>query len=160
MTKVIELLRLLRPRQWVKSGFVFMGAMFANAWRQPHMTSRVLLTAVAFSLTASGVYIINDLIDREQDVNHPRKKRRPLAAQTVSIGVAVSLLIALWIVAFVLGFLAAPKVLVILLAYAVINIAYSLRLKHVVVLDVFIIAAGLLPRLPRRMLCRCQSPAH
>ncbi len=124
-----------------------MGALFANAWRQPHMTSRVLLTAVAFSLTASGVYIINDLIDRDQDLNHPRKKHRPLAAQTVSVGAAVSLLIALWIVAFVIGYLVAPKVLVILLAYAVINIAYSVRLKHVVVLDVFIIAAGFMLRI-------------
>jgi 4-hydroxybenzoate polyprenyltransferase len=147
MKQVIELLRLLRPRQWVKSGFVLMGALFANAWRQPHMAQRVLLTAVAFSLTASGVYIINDLMDREQDVNHPRKKDRPLAAQTVSVGVAVSLLVALWVVAFVLGFLVAPKVLAILLAYAVINIAYSLRLKHVVILDVFIIAAGFMLRI-------------
>lgn len=147
MTQLAELWRLLRPQQWVKSGFVFMGTLFANAWRQPHMTQRVLLTAVAFSLTASGVYIINDLLDREEDASHPRKKHRPLAAQTVSVGVAVLLLIVLWIVGFGLGFLVSPKVLPLLLTYVVINIAYSLSLKHVVILDVFIIAMGFMLRI-------------
>jgi 4-hydroxybenzoate polyprenyltransferase len=107
----------------------------------------VLLTAVAFSLTASGVYIINDLFDRQHDLNHPLKKHRPLAAQTVSVTAAVILLIALLVAAFGLGLFIANKVAAILLIYLLVNIAYSLSLKHVVILDVFIIASGFMLRI-------------
>ena len=147
MNQAANLLRLMRPRQWVKSCFVLTGILFANAWRQPQMAQRVLLAAVAFSLAASGVYIINDLIDRPDDLNHPNKKQRPLAAQTVSPGAAVSLLIVLLLAAFGLGFLVSNKVVTILLIYVLVNIAYSLQLKHVVILDVFIIASGFMLRI-------------
>ena len=85
---------LLRPRHWVKNGFVFLGLLFANAWHQPEMIERVLLAAVSFSLVASGVYAFNDLFDREQDRNDPKKKTRPLAsgAMTATTAIAVSLL--------------------------------------------------------------------
>lgn len=147
MNNLTNLWRLMRPRQWVKSSFVLTGILFANAWRQPQMAQRVLLTAVAFSLAASGVYIINDLIDRPHDLNHPRKKLRPLAAGTVSVAAAVSLMIVLLLAAFALGFLISNKVIIILSLYVLVNIAYSLHLKHVVVLDVFIIASGFMLRI-------------
>src|SRR5882762_9213973 len=115
MNQATNLLRLMRPRQWVKSSFVLTGILFANAWRQPQMAQRVLLAAAAFSLAASGVYIINDLIDRPHDLNHPRKKQRPLAAQTVSVRAAVSLLIVLLLAAFGLGALVSIRVVTILL---------------------------------------------
>ena len=147
MNQVTQLWRLMRPRQWVKSCFVLTGILFANGWRQPQMAQRVLLTAVAFSLAASGVYIINDLIDRQQDVNHPRKKQRPLAAATVSLSAAVSLMIVLLLASFGLGLFVSNKVLAIILIYVLVNIAYSLYLKHVVILDVFIIASGFMLRI-------------
>ncbi len=62
MNKPAQLWRLMRPRQWVKSCFVLTGVLFSNAWRQPQVAQRVLLAATAFSLAASGVYIINDLL--------------------------------------------------------------------------------------------------
>ena len=147
MDQISGLWRLMRPRQWVKSGFVFMGILFANAWSQALMMRKVLLAALAFSLAASGVYIINDVFDREQDLNHPQKKERPLAARTVPVASATSLLILLWLMAGFLGLMASAKVLVVLAAYVVINIAYSIHLKHVVLLDVFIIAAGFMLRI-------------
>src|ERR1700687_1478533 len=140
MNQPTQLWRLMRPGKWVKSCFVLTGVLFANAWRQPQVAQRVLLAAAAFSLTASGVYIINDLIDRPHDLNHPCKKQRPLAAGTVSISAAVSLLIVLLPAAFALGLLVSHKVAAILLIYLAVNIAYSLHLKNVVILDVFIIA--------------------
>jgi len=142
-----NLWRLMRPRQWVKNSFVFTGILFANAWRQPQLRLHVLLTAAAFSLTASGVYIINDLLDRESDLNHPRKKHRPLAAGTVTVSAAVPMMVVLIAGAVVLGFFVSVKVLLILALYVLINIAYSLGLKHVVILDVFIIAAGFMLRI-------------
>src|SRR5216684_750504 len=81
---------LLRPRHWVKNGFVFLGFLFANAWHQPGMTERVLLAAVSFSLVASGVYAFNDLLDREEDRNHPKKKHRPLASGSLSAASAIA----------------------------------------------------------------------
>src|ERR1700693_161891 len=144
---MINYWRLLRPRQWVKSGFVFIGLLFANAWRQPQLVKQVLLAVVAFSLTASGVYILNDLFDREQDRNHPGKQRRPLAAQTVSTHYAVLLLIAAWTVSFLLGYMASQRVLAILLIYVLLNIAYSVSLQHIVLLDVFVIATGFMLRI-------------
>lgn len=137
----------MRPRQWVKSSFVFTGILFANAWRQPQLRGRVLLSAVAFSLLASGVYIINDLLDKESDLNHPRKKHRPLAAGMVSPTAAVSLMVVLLIGALALGMFVSLRVLGILSIYLLANIAYSLRLKHVVILDVFIIASGFMLRI-------------
>lgn len=147
MKQVLNYWRLMRPRQWVKNAFVFTGILFANAWRQPLLRANVLLTAVAFSLMASGVYVINDLLDKESDLNHPRKRHRPLAAGTVSSGAASALMIALVLAALVLCLLVATKVLALLSIYLLANIAYSLRLKHVVILDVFIIASGFMLRI-------------
>lgn len=137
----------MRPLQWVKNGFIFMGPLFANAWRQPPVLRQVFIAFMAFSLVASGVYIFNDLLDREQDVSHPKKKFRPLAAKTISVRAAVVLLIMLWLAGAALGSYVSTAVLLILLIYVCINIAYSLGLKHVVLLDVFIIAGGFMLRI-------------
>lgn len=147
MNRIPDLWRLLRPRQWVKNSFVLTGMLFANAWRDPHLVTRVLWTTIAFSLAASGVYIINDLIDRPQDLNHPRKKNRPLAAGKVSVPVAITILILLLAASFVLGAMVSRAVVIILLIYVLVNIAYSIHLKHVVILDVFIIASGFMLRI-------------
>jgi 4-hydroxybenzoate polyprenyltransferase len=147
MNSAADLWRLLRPRHWVKNGFVFVGLLFAGAWSQPQIVRGVLLAAGAFCLVASGVYIFNDLFDREQDRNHVSKKNRPLAAGRVSAGNAVILLIVLWILSFALALLASRAVLAILLLYIVLNVAYTLRLKDVVLLDVFILAAGFMLRI-------------
>jgi 4-hydroxybenzoate polyprenyltransferase len=93
----------MRPRQWIKSSFVFAGLLFVNGWRQPQLTKSVVLAAAAFSLIASGVYIFNDIADREQDALHPHKKLRPLAAQSISIKMAVVLLCCLWLGGLALG---------------------------------------------------------
>ena len=147
MTSALDLLKLMRPRQWVKSGFVLIGVLFAHAWHDAGTVRSVLLAAAAFSLVASGVYVFNDLMDRAHDAAHPRKRERALAAGRVSTGAAVVLLIMLLAAGFVLGYLSSPVVLYILLAYVVINLGYSLGLKHVVLLDVFLIAGGFMLRL-------------
>ncbi|HEY3026629.1 MAG TPA: decaprenyl-phosphate phosphoribosyltransferase [Pyrinomonadaceae bacterium] len=138
---------LMRPRQWVKNGFVLMGILFANAWRQPDMLRRALIATVAFSFIASGVYVMNDLLDRKDDLNHPTKKLRPLAAGRVSTIVAAGLLSVLLIAGAGLGFLVSRAVLLILLTYVTINFSYSLGLKQIVILDVFLIAAGFMLRI-------------
>jgi 4-hydroxybenzoate polyprenyltransferase len=147
MNTVTNLLRLMRPRQWVKNCFIFMGILFANAWHDRQMVLQVLITAVAFSLVASGVYIVNDLLDRNEDANHPLRKHRPLAAQTVNSGTAAVLMVVLWIIGFGVGYLVSTQVLLILAAYVFINFAYSLGLKQIVLLDVFLLASGFMLRI-------------
>lgn len=144
---VFQLWRLIRPQQWVKSGFVLIGAVFANAWRQPETAREVLLAVAAFSLISSAVYVLNDLLDSESDAKHPKKKNRPLAAKRVSPNVAITLDVILGIAGLVLGFLVSTKVMAILAIYIIINIAYSVYLKHSVLLDVFTVAAGFMLRI-------------
>jgi 4-hydroxybenzoate polyprenyltransferase len=139
--------QLMRPRHWVKSGFVLVGVLFANAWLQPDFARKAILAAVAFSLISSGTYIINDLFDRKYDANHPQKKSRPLVSGQVSIGAAIALLLTLSLTGLLLGYSVSAKVLIILALYMLLNLAYSMRLKHVVILDVFIIAAGFMLRI-------------
>jgi len=147
MNRLVDLLRLIRPRQWVKSFFVLTGILFANAWHDKQLLINALLATAAFSLLASAVYIINDLTDRAHDSTHPTKKLRPLASNTVSATAAVVLMIVLLASSLSLGLFASIAVTIILLIYLTLNIAYSLYLKHVVILDVFIIASGFMLRI-------------
>lgn len=126
---------------------MFVGILFANAWHEPAALKRVGLAAAAFCLIASGVYIFNDLFDLAQDRTHPLKKHRPLAGGSVSLSRALVLLTFLWIAGLALGFMASFRVLSILVVYILLNVAYSLVLKNVVLVDVFIIAAGFMLRI-------------
>lgn len=139
--------KLIRPIEWIKNGFVFLGILFANVWRQPEMLLQVSAVAVAFSLTASGAYIFNDFWDREQDRGHPKKQHRPLAAGTISTSWALGLMVLFWIAGLGIGVWVGTKTVLILLTYIFINVAYSLGLKHVPVLDVFVIASGFMLRI-------------
>ena len=147
MTATLNLIRLLRPKQWVKSLFVFVGLLFGHAWGDSHLVWRVVAAAVGFALVSSCVYILNDIADRDADRKHPRKRRRPLAQGSVSLNAAIALAVCVGVVGGVLGYYASPTVAAMLAAYGLMNIAYSLGLKRVVILDVFIIAAGFMLRL-------------
>ena len=142
-----QLLRLLRPHQWLKNGFVFIGLLFGHAWNDPVKLTQAVAAFIAFSLLASAVYVMNDLIDREQDLLHPKKKLRPLAAGTVSVNAALMLATACLIAGSVIAVLYAGSAPWLFFAYVVMNLAYCFGLKHVVILDVFIIAAGFMLRI-------------
>ena len=147
MKKIFELLRLMRPYQWVKNTFIFTGLLFGHAWHDPHLVTQVIVVFIAFCLVSSAIYTFNDIIDLEQDKQHPKKCLRPLACGSVTRPAAVMLAALLGVLGLVLAYSASPTVLMILGGYALMNIAYSLRLKHVVILDVFIIATGFMLRI-------------
>ncbi|HJW03551.1 MAG TPA: decaprenyl-phosphate phosphoribosyltransferase [Azospira sp.] len=147
MAGLTPYLKLLRPHQWVKNGFVFVGLIFGEAFSNLALLGQVALAALAFSLAASSIYVINDLADREKDRLHPVKRHRPLAAGTVNVTQALLLAGACLFGALMLAHTVSLAVLLIVAAYAAINVGYSMGLKHVVVLDVFIIAAGFMLRL-------------
>jgi len=145
--RYLELLRLMRPHQWVKNAFVLIGLLFGHAWHDPHLATQAVIAFAAFCLVSSAIYTINDIVDVEQDKQHPRKCKRPLASGAVSIPAAMMLASLLAVSGLILAYTASTIVLVILSGYALMNIAYSLRLKHVVILDVFIIATGFMLRI-------------
>jgi 4-hydroxybenzoate polyprenyltransferase len=142
-----ELLRLLRPHQWLKNGFVFVGLLFGHAWSDPAKVQLAVAAFVAFSLLASAVYVFNDLIDRERDRQHPQKRLRPLASGTVPVNAALALAGLCLGGGLLLAFTRAGQAPWLFVAYLAMNLGYSLGLKHIVILDVFIIAAGFMLRL-------------
>ncbi|MFC5302435.1 decaprenyl-phosphate phosphoribosyltransferase [Azospira restricta] len=153
-------IKLLRPHQWLKSAFVFVGLLFGHAWNDAQLVGQVLLAAAAFSLAASAVYVGNDLVDRERDRQHPKKRQRPLAAGTITAGAAFAVGMACLAAAGLLAWLASPAVLAIVVAYLLLNVGYTLGLKHVVLLDVFLIAAGFMLRILAGTLGVGIAPSH
>jgi 4-hydroxybenzoate polyprenyltransferase len=143
----MELLKLLRPHQWVKNGFVFVGLLFSDVSGDWRFRGIVLFAAAGFCLLSSCVYILNDVFDRGADQAHPVKRKRPLASGTVGINQAYALAFVCGAAGLALGAMASATVVVILLAYLGLNLAYSAGLKNIAILDVFIIAAGFMLRI-------------
>jgi 4-hydroxybenzoate polyprenyltransferase len=147
------LLRVLRPHQWSKNVFVLAALVFALGDRTsslpPAAMARSIAAFFAFSLVASSIYLVNDILDVAGDRAHPIKRKRPIAAGEVAIGVAWVLSFVCLAAGLVLAFLLAGgrAVVQVLLAYTVLNLVYSSWLKHVVLVDAFCIAAGFQLRL-------------
>ncbi|GAB4346442.1 MAG: decaprenyl-phosphate phosphoribosyltransferase [Gammaproteobacteria bacterium] len=160
MKLAADLLRTLRPYQWVKNGFVLMGLVFGHAWTDPQKVLQVAAAFFAFCLISSAIYVFNDIVDRERDRAHPQKRFRPIAAGRLPIGLAASVGVAVAVVGLLLGLWAGSGVAWILLAYAVMNVAYSVKLKNVVILDVFIISAGFMLRILAGTLGVGIPPSH
>lgn len=138
------LLLAMRPKQWVKNIFVFAGILFANDLLifQTQSLLRVGATFLLWCLIASSIYLINDLVDVEKDREHPKKRYRPLASGHLAPRMAIVATLIFLGVGLPLAWLLRPELSVVLGVYVLMQLAYSFRLKHVVILDVFIIAAG------------------
>lgn len=140
------LIRLMRPRQWIKNAFVLAPLLFSGAFADPASVGQALLAMLLFCVASSATYTVNDLKDIERDRRHPTKSRkRPLAAGTVTVPAALALLVVLYGV-LVWGWFVQPGVILVILAYVVLNLAYSFVLKHQPVLDIFTIAIGFVLR--------------
>jgi 4-hydroxybenzoate polyprenyltransferase len=141
-----NILTLARPEHWVKNLFLFLPAFFAARLTEWAVLQQALLGFVAFSLTASAVYALNDLVDAPQDRNHPDKCNRPIASGAISrwqgsVIMAVLLACGLSLAAYL-----RPEMLILSILYFVINVAYSLSLKHFAIVDVSLIGLGFLIR--------------
>lgn len=146
IARILGLIKLMRPKQWVKNGFVLAPLVFTGAFLDTGPVSNALLAVLLFCLASSATYIINDIHDIELDRRHPKKsKTRPLAAGIVSVPAALILLAALYSV-LVWGWFVAPKVVVVIAAYLVLNLGYTFELKHQPVVDIFTIAIGFVLR--------------
>ncbi len=141
------LLLLARPHQYIKNLFIFAPLFFSGKFNEIQSLINTFVAFAAFSFCASSVYILNDWLDRHEDRLHPKKKNRPLAAETVSTKSAAVLGIALLASGSFLMAAVSGQALYFLLAYLVVNLSYSLHLKHVALIDVTLIAVGFVLRL-------------
>ncbi|SMB99514.1 4-hydroxybenzoate polyprenyltransferase [Thermanaeromonas toyohensis ToBE] len=136
----------LRPKQWIKNTFIFAPLIFSRHLLEASLALRTLQTFVLFCLVSGAIYLLNDIADRERDRLHPRKRLRPVAAGLVSpwqAGVFALLLLILGLIwAFRLGWQVGSYTL----AYAGQAMLYSLYLKHLVIIDVFLVALGFVLR--------------
>ncbi len=135
----------LRPRQWTKNLVVFAAPLFSFNLNVQSLLGALLALAL-FSCASSGFYLINDILDVESDRQHPVKCNRPIAAGLVSIPTAWIMAVTLLGGALLIGWLKSPKLGVTIAAYALLQVAYNLKLKRVVILDIGAIAAGFVLR--------------
>lgn len=143
---LVSLLESLRPPQWVKNGFVFAALIFSRGLTDWHRNVRVALAALLFCLISSAVYLANDILDAPEDRNHPIKKLRPIASGRLRVRTAVLVALLLALVALAGAWALDRQFFVICAVYAGLNLLYSWFLKHVVLLDVFVVGAGFVCR--------------
>ena len=136
----------MRPRQWTKNGLVFIALAFTLNLQQPSLVLRSLAAFVSFCALSSAGYLLNDVMDVEGDRVHPTKRMRPIAAGQISIGLALGLGITLAVLGIALAVRVNLSTALLALAYAVLTAVYSTTLKHMVLLDIFGIAAGFVVR--------------
>lgn len=139
---LLDYLRLIRVTQWIKNLFVFVPLLFSlNLFDKNYFLTTLSAFAV-FSIASSLIYVINDIIDIEADKSHPTKKNRPLASGTIKVKSAVITAVILAVIVFVLIPMFNIEFGSFVIVFIVLNILYSFWFKHVVILDVFSIAAG------------------
>lgn len=147
MTVALGLLRGLRPKQWLKNVLVVAAPLAAGVLFSQGVWLWVLVAFVIFCASSSGIYLLNDALDVEEDRAHPKKRFRPIASGELPLSVAwvaiVVLLLGAPAVAFAVD---RPTFAVVVLVYEFVQIAYCLWLKHVVVLDLVVVSSGFLIR--------------
>ena len=140
------LIRTMRPRQWVKNVLVLAAPFVGGVIFDVDVLIAVAVAFVAFSLAASGVYLVNDVKDVEADRAHPTKRNRPIAAGVVPPGLALAVAAALFAASIGVSLLASTELAVVTAVYVGVQISYCLWLKHQPVMDIAIVASGFLLR--------------
>lgn len=146
-----NILKLIRPHQWLKNAFVLMPMFFGGSLLDPEDIRASVLTFLAYSFVASSVYCFNDINDVEADRRHPVKCKRPLASGAVSMGTAWMLMALMFVLAALMTALLGDrghilKVGGVLLFYYILNICYCAKLKQYAIVDVCIVAFGFVLR--------------
>ncbi len=138
--------RQLRPNQWLKNVFCLAPLVFSKTILDLARAERAFLALASFSLLASAVYIFNDWKDLEKDRQHPKKRKRPMAAGLVPVPLATTLAVALLGGGLALAFILSRPFGFVVTTYLVLNLGYTLRLKNVPLIDIFVIALGFVLR--------------
>ena len=148
--KIRHIIKVARPTHWIKNLFVFLPVFFGGGLLNTSEAVSAALTFLSFSLAASAIYCLNDIIDVNADRAHPVKCKRPIASGVITIPQAYGMMALSMLVSIVLMFLlpaGQTKTIFVIVAYFLINVAYCLRLKDYAIIDVCIIASGFVLRI-------------
>jgi 4-hydroxybenzoate polyprenyltransferase len=147
LTRLIRgLARSMRPKQWTKNGFVFAALLFDSKLFQPMPALYALIGFIVLCFLSSAVYLINDVVDAPVDRLHPTKRNRPIARGDVPVPVAIAWAALLSVCSIAVAFVADPAFGLIAVLYLVLMVLYTFSLKHVVIIDVLVIAFGFVLR--------------
>jgi len=158
--RFLGLIECMRPVQWVKNGFVLAVLIFSSHLTEPVYIWRAILAFAAFCMVASGTYLWNDTLDRDQDRAHPEKRNRPIASGRLSPTWAVSVGSLCLLSGVLVAFTVNRSTGTILMTYTTMNILYVLWLKHVAILDVMCIAFGFVFRVMAGAAAADVAPSH
>ncbi|MDP3726955.1 MAG: decaprenyl-phosphate phosphoribosyltransferase [bacterium] len=143
---LFNIFRLLRPRQWLKNLAIFAAIVFTGQLFEAPVFQKVFIGFLVFCTLSSSIYIINDIFDIKKDRLHPFKKYRPLAHGDISVPVSWVFAVLLGITSLYVGFFVTPAFFSLLIIYCILQLAYSLALKNVAIIDILAIAAGYILR--------------
>lgn len=146
-TKFGAVFQLLRVHQWIKNGFLFLPLFFDQRITDLECLAYTFIGFLAYSFTASALYVLNDYQDRETDREHPLKQYRPIASGTISPTFAFSLFLGLLVLAILSSLFLPASFIGILGGYFVLNLLYSYQLKHIPILDITLVAVGYVLRI-------------
>jgi 4-hydroxybenzoate polyprenyltransferase len=142
---VIQTLRALlismRPKQWMKNVLIFTALVFDEKLLDIQAFLVTFSGFILFCLISSSVYLLNDITDVEADRHHPKKRNRPIASGALKVSTARWAVLLLLFISYPLAYLLSPSFCLLLLIYLVLNLSYSRWLKHVIIIDVFVLAS-------------------
>jgi 4-hydroxybenzoate polyprenyltransferase len=141
-----QMLKLIRPKQWIKNVFVLVPLVFSKTFTHPDALLKACFTLICFIAASSAIYILNDIIDIEKDKLHETKRLRPLASGSVKKGSAAVLMVVLLAGSLAASYFIHPSVVACIVAYASMNILYTLVLKKIAILDIMVISFGFVLR--------------
>jgi 4-hydroxybenzoate polyprenyltransferase len=147
VSTLMGLFSILRPTQWLKNLMLFFSSFLGGELLQPGFFAKGVVPFVSFCFASSSAYVLNDILDRERDKNHPRKSKRPLPSGRVSLAGALVMYFLLLFPAISLALTVSPLFVTILMAYLLVSVSYSFYLKHLPIIDLFCVSAGFLFRL-------------
>lgn len=137
---IAALIRAARPHQWSKNALLALPLLTAHAWADTARLANLAMAFAAYCLAASSVYLVNDVLDRRHDRQHPTKKFRPIASGALGVPVAVGATVVIIAGAAALAAIVGPQFAVLLAVYVVLSTAYSMYLKRKAVMDVILLA--------------------
>lgn len=143
---LVESLRLLRPRQWVKNLAIYAALLFSRQLFDPISFINVTIGFIAFCSISSAIYVINDILDVDKDRRHPFKRFRPLAIRTLSTQYAIFLATALIIFSFIISLYLSFSLLLLIIAFLIMQFFYSFYLKQIAIMDIMVLATGYIIR--------------
>jgi 4-hydroxybenzoate polyprenyltransferase len=137
---LVLLIATMRPKQWLKNGFLFAALIFDRQLTNVTALMTTLAGFVLFCLLSGAVYIINDIVDAEADRQHPTKRERPIAARTLPVSIANWALVIILVFTIPIAYILSPEFALFAIIYFLGNLAYSFWLKHIPILDIMILA--------------------